>query len=136
MSDATHLVTLRRLWHVRPRTRRWPYLLPGLLGLLFVVHAYEDDGWRSAAVYLALLIGSVAQGLRPTLLGWAVVVVPLAILAPVVFGAYGGVALQDWILGAALWAVPVMAVLVGHPWRRASGLVPGGEGRRITTRCS
>jgi hypothetical protein len=122
------LVSLRRCWRVRPRTRRWPYIFPGLLGLLFILHAYEDDGWRSAAVYLALLIGSLVQGLRPSLLGWAVVVAPLAILAPVVFGASGGVASQDWILGAALWAVPVMAALVGHPWRRASALVPVEEG--------
>jgi len=127
-SDARWTV-LRTMVTVRPSVRRWAYIGPGLFGLLFVGHAYEDDGWRSACLYLALLVGSVMQAVRPTLLGWCVVVFPVIIFVPTVFGAVGSISTADWVAGGLLFAVPLAGVALGHPWARSRGLDGGASGR-------
>ncbi len=61
-------------WSTRyvPGYTRWAYILPGLAGFLFVGHAWEDAGWQGATPYALVLLVSLVQLIRPTVLGWLV----------------------------------------------------------------
>jgi len=124
---ATNLEQLVELVRRRPGAPRWPYLIPGLVALLFVGHALEDAGWTGAAPYIAILALSVAGVVWPTILGWA--------LLAVLFLAYGVVVamhpqngpLDEWALFMALGFGPAFLLWLGRPWRTKA---PGVETQR------
>jgi hypothetical protein len=102
----------------RPLAPRWPYILPGLAGFLFVGPAYEDDGWRSAAIYLAIIGLSIAQAVRPTVLAWTLLVTPFLVYGIEIARHPGNLPLHEWLIFLFVGFAPVLAMLVAHPWRR------------------
>jgi len=66
----TVLRSLANLVRKVPGGSRWPYLIPGLVPLLFVGHAYEDAGGGVALVLGGFSLLCLAQAVWPTVLVW------------------------------------------------------------------
>jgi hypothetical protein len=92
-----------------------------LLALLFVGHALEDAGWTGAAPYFAILGLSAAGVVWPTIVGWALLVVPLLVYGVVVAMHPANGPVEEWVLFMGMGFAPVLLLWLGRPWgRRAS----------------
>ena len=109
---------LRSLIEKRSKARRWPYIFPGLVALLFVGHAYEDGGWESAALYIALITLSVLGVVWPTVLGWGLLFFAfLAYGVEVAMTPQNGGPVHEWAIFIILGFGPAVALWAGRPWR-------------------
>ena len=60
---------------------RWVAVLPGLIALVFLGHAFEDAGFIGALPYIAIVFVSVAYVIRPRVILWIMLFgVPLGVL--------------------------------------------------------
>jgi len=117
MADSERPRTASDWWSriaVRGHTR-WAYVAPALAGLMFVGHAWEDAGWQGGGPYAFVLVVSLLQLLRPTVLGWLLCAIPcviyltlFAVEAP--FSPTG-----EWLLFLLVGLVPTVALVWARP---------------------
>src|SRR5262245_3932230 len=100
------------------RAPRWPYCMPGAIALLFVGHAYEDGGPVSAAIYGAIVVLSIVQSVRSTILGWILLFGPFAAYVVAVALSAERDPIDEWLLFLTLGLVPVVAMWAGLPWKQ------------------
>lgn len=112
---------LAALFRKQDAAPRWPYFLPGFVALLFVGHAYEDGGVGSALLYLAIIILSVVQTIRPTILGWCLLFIPFLWYGVVVAMSPENGPFGEWAIFMMLGFAPALLLLIGHPWRKSRG---------------
>jgi len=96
---------------------RWPYWIPATIALILVGPAYEDDGMRSAGLYACLVLLSIVQSIRPTMLGWLILFAPFFAYELAVELSRGREPLSEWLLFVVLGFVPTLAMWIGRPWR-------------------
>ncbi len=120
------LVTLVRRFERAPR---WPYWIPGVIAFAFVGHAFEDGGPRSGAIYSGIVLLSILQTIRPTVLGWILLFAPFVACAAVVAASPGNGPVHEWLIFMLLGFVPSAAMWLGRPWKHSS-LVEGSDARR------
>ena len=102
----------------RPGAPRWPYIVPALVALLFVGHALEDAGWTGAAPYIAILALSAVGIIWPTILGWALLVLPFLVYGVVVAMHPQNGPPGEWVLFMGMGFAPVLLLWLGRPWGR------------------
>lgn len=96
---------------------RWPYIIPGVIPLLFIGHAIEDAGHSSAVVLGAFSVLCVAQAIWPTILGWVIIFAPFLGFAIMVALSRGSGPVGEWILFMMFGFVPAVLLWLGRPWR-------------------
>lgn len=74
------MVMMHRLVECRCKKRRWIYIFCGLVALLFgTLSAGMEDDFLGLLPYLIIVAVCVIQFLRPTLLGWSLLVAAFAV---------------------------------------------------------
>jgi hypothetical protein len=120
-------VTRGRLIRWFPSAPRWPYILPALIALLFVGHAVEDAGAAAAAPFLGVVGLCIVQAIWPTIVGWALLFVPLLAFGIMVALNPENGPRDEWLLFMSFEFVPAFALWLGRPWRRRRLTNQGGE---------
>jgi hypothetical protein len=83
---------------------------------------------EGAMLAAAAAVG-VLQLLRPTILGWAMLLTPFVLFAGQLAASGPRIPLQDWGPLALLAGLPALGLVVGHPWSRLTlfGSAPRGR---------
>jgi hypothetical protein len=108
---------LAEWWSTRhvPGYTRWAYIAPALAGFLFVGHAWEDAGWQGATPYALVLLVSLAQLTRPTILGWLTTAL-LVLAYLVLFIAEASVdPVGEWVMALLIGLIPALLLVWARP---------------------
>jgi hypothetical protein len=108
---------LAEWWSTRhvPGYTRWAYIAPALAGFLFVGHAWEDAGWQGATPYALVLLVSLAQLIRPTILGW-LTTATLVLAYLVLFIAEASVdRVGEWVVALLIGLIPALLLVWARP---------------------
>ena len=97
--------------------------------LLTAGHALEDGGGVEGVALIAAAAVGLLQLVRPTILGWAMLLTPFVVFAVTLAASASRIPSQDWGPLAMLAGLPALGLVVGHPWSRLtlSGSAPGGR---------
>jgi len=94
---------------------RWFALLPALIALLFVGHAWEDGGAGSGLLYIGIIIVCVVYVFRPMLILWLPLFLAFAAYAvAVAFSPQNGPT-SEWIIFMLLGFVPAVLLWLARP---------------------
>jgi hypothetical protein len=112
-----------------PGYTRWAYVVPALASFIFVGHAWEDAGWQGGGPYAFVLIVSLVQLLRPTVLGWLLCTIP-CVLYVVLFLSESPLSLTgEWLAVLLIGLLPALALAWARPRFQAHGPAWPAEGR-------
>jgi hypothetical protein len=98
-----------------PGYTRWAYLAPALVSFLIVGHALEDAGWQGAIPYGILLLVSLMQLVRPTVIGWFICILPFIVFLCLLLIVAPRNAIIDWRESLLIGVIPTLALLWAHP---------------------
>lgn len=109
------MVTLQRLVERRSNKRRWIYLCCAVVGLLFGIFAagMEDDP-LGLIPYLALAVTCVIQFVRPTLLGWSLLIGAFSLYTAAVLASSRQPS-GEFLLFLIVGGMPLLALLWSWP---------------------
>ena len=118
-----------------PGYTRRAYLAPALVSFMFVGHAWEDAGWQGGAPYAFVLVLSLVQLARPTVLGWVLTVIPFLLYLVLFFTEAPFKPIGDWVVFLLVGLVPALMLAWARPrtWTRiqesgpSTGDPPGDE---------
>lgn len=119
---------LKFLFEKRNSSMRLGALLPALIALLFVGHAYEDAGVLGATPYAGIIILSIICVFRPMMILWAPVFIAFVAYFVVVAlhpqnGTFG-----EWVIFMLLGLVPAVLLWLARPHRKQKGITTGCSG--------
>jgi len=107
-----------------PSYTRWAYLVPAVASFIFVGHAWEDAGWQGGGPYAFVLVISLLQLLRPTVVGWLLCLIPcLLYLVLFITEASPLGRAGEWIASLLVGLLPTIALI----WARPRTARPTGD---------
>lgn len=98
-----------------PGYTRWAYVVPGLASFMFVGHAWEDAGWQGGGPYALVLVVSLFQVLRPTVLGWLLCAVPCMLYLVLFITEAPLSSVGEWIAYLLVGLLPALALVWARP---------------------
>ena len=106
---------LRAVIQQRPSAVRWAYLPVAFVSVLFSLMGWDDGGFSAAWPFILLLIVCLIQSTYPTLLGWALLLVPcVGYPLDVAFSPENGTR-GDYVFCLLCGAVPAAVLLFLRP---------------------
>jgi len=105
-------------------------LLPALIALLFVGHAYEDAGVLGAIPYVGIIILSSIYVFRPMMILWAPVFAAfVAYFVAVMLHPQNG-PVGEWVIFMLLGLVPAVLLWLARPRKKEGGITNGSTADR------
>jgi hypothetical protein len=98
-----------------PGYTRWAYLAPALAAFMFVGHAWEDAGWQGGSPYAFVLVVSILQLVRPTLLGWLLSTIPFLVYLVVFVMEAPRNPVGEWLTFLLIGLIPTLALVWARP---------------------
>lgn len=106
---------LKVLFAKRRARFKWLVALPGAVALLFLGHAFEDDGIVAAAPYVAVVLMSTLYLFRPMLILWAPMFAAFVFYTVTVLVYPDNGPRSEWIMFLLLGIVPAVVLWLARP---------------------
>ena len=94
---------------------RWVAVLPGLIALVFLGHAFEDAGFIGALPYIVIVFVSVAYVIRPRVILWILLFGVFVLYAVLVALHPGNGPASEWVDFMLIGSVPAILMLFAWP---------------------
>jgi hypothetical protein len=90
-------------------------VVPALASFIFVGHAWDDAGWQGGGPYAFVLVMSLLQLLRPTVLGWLLCAIPCMFYLVLFITEAPLSAAGEWLASLLVGLLPALALVWARP---------------------
>ncbi len=106
---------MRFLFGKRTTRLRGLAIVPGVVALLFVGHAYEDSGPEGAMLYVILILLSITYVIRPMVVAWLPLFLAFAAYSFLVGRAPWDRYWNEWLIFLLIGIVPTISLWLARP---------------------